>query len=215
MFIRETIKSKKGKKYVQHQLVKSIRTPNGPRQSLLLNLGFLDLPRDKWKELANTIESELHGQQRLFSTNSEIEKLARHYAKVIINERLNKESEEVECGQEKAEPLYETVDINSISTSDSKTIGAEHLVTSSMQEYNVDKILKNIKFTDNQIDYAKMLIVGRLVHPGSERETVRWIKENSAICELLKTDAKIYDNALHRASCLLSGYLVKAPFVMF
>jgi hypothetical protein len=57
MFIRETIKSKKGKKYVQHQLVESIRTPNGPRQRLLLNMGLLDLPKNQWKELANTIES--------------------------------------------------------------------------------------------------------------------------------------------------------------
>jgi len=48
-----------------------------------------------------------------------------------------------------------------------------------------------------------MLIAGRLAHPASERETVRWINENSTICELLKTDSKVYDNALHRTSCLL------------
>jgi hypothetical protein len=203
MFIRETVKSKKGKKYIQHQLVESIRTPNGPRQKLLLNMGFLDLARDQWKDLANTIESELHGQQSLFSINLEIEKLAKHYARVIIKERLNKESEiiERESGKEKFE--YETVDINSVSTSDSRTIGVEHVVTSSMQEYNLDRILKKLKFTDHQIDYAKMLIAGRLAHPASERETVRWINENSAICELLKTDSKVYDNALHRESGLL------------
>jgi hypothetical protein len=59
MFIREKTKTVKGKKYVQHQLIESIRTPAGPRQRLVLNLGFLDLQRDKWKELANTIESEI------------------------------------------------------------------------------------------------------------------------------------------------------------
>ena len=205
MFIRETIKSKKGKKYVQHQLVESIRTPNGPRQNLLLNLGFLDLPRDQWKELANTIESELHGHQSLFSQNSEIEKLAKHYASVIIKEKLNKESEKVEGQRDKTESksLFETVDINSVSTSDSRSIGVEHVVASSMQEYNLDKVLKKLKFNENQIDYARLLIAGRLAHPASERETVRWINENSAIRELLKTDAKVYDNALHRTSCLL------------
>ena len=153
MFIRETVKSQKGKKYVQHQLVESIRTPNGPRQKLLLNLGFLDLPRDKWKELANTIESELHGQLNLFSTNPEIEKLAGHYARVIIKERLNKESLKIGKEQDKAKALYVTVDINSVSSSDGKTIGAEHVVTSSMQEYNLDKVFKKLKFSDNQIDW--------------------------------------------------------------
>lgn len=205
MFIRKTIKSKNGKKYVQHQLVESIRTPNGPRQNLLLNLGFLDLPRDQWKELANTIESELHGQQSLFSQNPEIEKLARHYVRVIIKEKLNKESERVEGQRDKteSESLFETVDINSVSTSDSRSIGVEHVVASSMQEYNLDKVLKKLEFNEKQIDYARLLIAGRLAHPASERETVRWINENSAICELLKTDTKVYDNALHRTSFLL------------
>lgn len=203
MFIRETAKSQKGKKYVQHQLVESIRTPNGPRQRLLLNLGFLDLQRDQWKELANTIESELCGEQSLFPVNPEVEKLARHYAGVIIKERLNKESEKIEQEPDTEESEYETVDINSVSTSDARTIGIEHVVSSSMQEYNLDKVLKKLKFTDNQIDYAKMLIAGRLAHPASERETVRWINENSAMRELLKTDSKVYDNALHRTSCLL------------
>ncbi|OQY12912.1 MAG: hypothetical protein B6I31_02220, partial [Desulfobacteraceae bacterium 4572_19] len=67
MFIRESTKFKKNKKYIQHQLVESIRTPNGPRQKLILNLGILDIPKDKWKELANTIESELHKEILLFS----------------------------------------------------------------------------------------------------------------------------------------------------
>ncbi|MCP4551864.1 MAG: IS1634 family transposase, partial [Bacteroidetes bacterium] len=95
------------------------------------------------------------------------------------------------------------VDINSVSTSDSRTIGAEHLVTSSMQQYELDKIFKKLKFSDSQIDYAKILIAGRLVHPGSERETVRWVNESSAICELLNAKVKVYDNALHRTACLL------------
>ena len=204
MFIRETVKSKKGKKYTQHQLVESIRTPNGPRQRLLLNLGTIDLPREQWKELANEIESEIHGQKSLFPTDPEIKKLAKHYARVIIKDRLNQESEKIEEGHDdKTGAEYETVDINSVSTSDCRTIGAEHVVNSSMQEYRLDRILRKLNFTDRQIDYSKMLIAGRLIHPASERETVRWITENSAMCELLKTDSKVYDNALHRTSCLL------------
>ncbi|MDB4303542.1 hypothetical protein N9934_01960 [Desulfosarcina sp.] len=47
MFIREKSKTVKGKKYIQHQLIESIRTPARPRQRLVLNLGFLDLHPDK------------------------------------------------------------------------------------------------------------------------------------------------------------------------
>lgn len=198
MFIRETVKSKKGKKYIQHQLVESVRTPNGPRQVLVLNLGFLDLPRDQWKELANTIESRLHKQARLFLSSPQIESLAGHYAEVIVRQRLLDAKEVAPVS-----PVYESVDIDSVETTDVKTIGAEHVVVSSLQEYGVEKILKSLDFSDKEIDYAKMLIVGRLVHPASERETARWINENSALCELMGTQTLVYDNALHRSACLL------------
>src|SRR5210317_36429 len=116
MFIREKSKTVKGKKYIQHQLIESIRTPAGPRQRVVLNLGVLDLHPDKWKALANTIESEVHKQPALFVTDPQIEKLARHYAKVIIREKLNKESERA-ASDKAADRLsadYQSVDVNSV-----------------------------------------------------------------------------------------------------
>jgi transposase len=199
MFIRETVKSKKGKKYIQHQLVESIRTPFGPRQSLLLNLGFLDLPRDKWKELANTIESELHKQKRMFPADAQVEALARHFAEVIVKQKLYQAKET----RVVTTPVYETVDIESVATTDVKTIGPEHIAVGSIREYEFDRVLKEIGFTGKEIDYAKLLVVGRLVHPASELETARWINENSAVCELIGTDVPVYDIVLHRNACLL------------
>lgn len=205
MFIREKRKTAKGREYVQHQLIESIRTPQGPRQRLVLNLGFLDLPQDKWKELANTIESEIHKQPRLFIADPEIEKLAKHYAKVVIREKLNKEHERATSnnGQEKVCADYQAVDVNSVSTSGARKIGAEHAVLAQMKEYKFDKILKDIGFNDNQVTYAKILIAGRLVHPSSERETARWANEDSAIVEMLQRKINVYDTALHRTAVLI------------
>ncbi|HKJ80115.1 MAG TPA: IS1634 family transposase [Prolixibacteraceae bacterium] len=205
MFIREKSKTVKGKKYIQHQLIESIRTPAGPRQQLVLNLGFLDLHPDKWKELANTIESEVHKQPRLFVTDPQIEKLARHYAKVIIREKLNKESERA-ASDKTADRLsadYQSVDVNSVSSSEARKIGAEHVVLAQMSEYKFDKMLKELGFTENQLNYAKILIAGRLVNPSSERETARWANEDSAILELLQAKINVYDTALHRTAVLL------------
>ncbi|MCP4345475.1 MAG: IS1634 family transposase [Desulfobacterales bacterium] len=202
MFIREAVKNVKGKKYIQHHLIESVRTPLGPRQKPVLNLGCISLNKDKWKDLANAIESELHKQPRLFPAEPEIEKPARYYAKIIVKERLNKEAGK----KDKAEvnkPQYETVDINSLSASDARRIGAEHVALSQMKEYNIDKILKELGFNSNETNYAKMLIAGRLIHPASERETARWVNEDSGIKELLQTDINVYDNALHRTAVLL------------
>ena len=77
------------------------------------------------------------------------------------------------------------------------------MVVSQMDEYGFDKILKALNFTEKQIVYARMLIVGRMVHPGSERETVRWLCETSGVGELLDPQVKVYDTALHRAAVLL------------
>jgi len=205
MFIREKSKTVKGKKYIQHQLIESIRTPAGPRQRLVLNLGFVDLHPDQWKELANTIESEVHKQSRLFVTDPQIEKLAKHYAKVIVREKLNKESERAasDNGADRLSADYQSVDVNSVSSSDARKIGAEHVVLAQMREYKFDKMLKQFGFTANQINYAKILIAGRLVHPSSERETGRWANEDSAILELLQSNINVYDTALHRTAVLL------------
>jgi hypothetical protein len=209
MFIRKTIKSKKGKEYIQHQLVESVRTPLGPRQRIVLNLGFIDLPQERWKELANVIESEIHKEKRLFTSDIEIENLARHYAKIIIKDRIQNQAEINKSDNKtisKTEPAYESVDINSVSASDVKTIGAEHIIVEALKAYQFDSILRDLSFSNNEIDYAKMLIAGRLVHPGSERETARWINENSALSELLESEVMVYDNALHRTACLMMDH---------
>jgi transposase len=205
MFIREKSKTVKGKKYIQHQLIESIRTPAGPRQRLVLNLGFVDLHPDKWKELANTIESEVHKQSRLFVTDPQIEKLAQHYAKVIVRENLNKASERAasDNAADRLSADYQSVNVNSVSSSDARKIGAEHVVLAQMREYKFDKMLTQLGFTDNQINYATILIAGRLVHPSSERETARWANEDSAILELLQSNINVYDTALHRTAVLL------------
>ena len=206
MFIREKARKSKGKKrYIQHQLIESIRTSAGPRQQIVLNLGHLHLPEEKWKELANCIEELLTNQRSLLPQDPEIEAKARHYANQIRQERLARAQESVDSKEAavREDGQYEQVDISSLITNDAKTIGAEHVAISQMDEYGFDKILKGLNFTQKQIVYAKMLIVGRMVHPGSERDTVRWLCETSAVGELLGSRVKVYDKALHRTAVLL------------
>jgi len=42
--------------------MESYRTERGPRQRTVLNLGKLDLPKEKWKMLADSIEAKITGQ---------------------------------------------------------------------------------------------------------------------------------------------------------
>ncbi|MDB4303543.1 hypothetical protein N9934_01965 [Desulfosarcina sp.] len=120
-------------------------------------------------------------------------------------QKLNKESEKAasDNAPDRLSADFQTVDVNSVSSSEARKIGVEHVVLAQMREYKLDKMLKELGFTDSQLNYAKILIVGRLVHPSSERETARWANEDSAILELLQAKINVYDTALHRTAALL------------
>lgn len=213
MFIRRKIKILKGQSYEQHQLLKSVRTDRGPRQEVVLNMGALDLPKHQWKDLADAIEDQLNNQAPFYFEEgcSEVEKLAAHFAQMIVSKSLNGKREEKEDntdaspGEPSPGPVvdYQKVDINSVKTSESKSIGAEYVITEQMSRYGFDKILQRLDFSGKQIDYAKHLIIGRAVHPSSERELVRWINADSALMELIGSTELVYDNALHRTAVQL------------
>lgn len=225
MFIRE-IKKKFTKgdasyEYIQHRLVESVRTEHGPRQRTVLNLGTLTIPSDQHKLLADLIENYIRSTQEslaLFDeeTPQELIGLARHFADVIIQKRLNaagksqdkQSAPNAQLVPDKPEPVYETIDTNSIITSDSRSIGAEHIALTHLKELGLLKILQECSFTENEQKIAAAQICARMVHPASERETARWLRNSSALSELLGADfSHISDQTLHRISDKLMVHL--------
>ena len=95
MFIRAKEKKNKNsnKIYYTHRLVESIRTEQGPRQRTLLNLGTLDLEQEQWKPLANRIEELLVGQRRLTLLDENIEALAQHFTKLLVQKKMAENNE--------------------------------------------------------------------------------------------------------------------------
>ena len=85
MYIKRVTKSNRGSRrlYQYLHLVENVRTENGPRQRLILNLGTLDLAPERYKDLANCIEATLTGQQQMFSSDPHLLKLARKAADKI------------------------------------------------------------------------------------------------------------------------------------
>ncbi|MBE7548499.1 MAG: hypothetical protein HS127_15630 [Planctomycetia bacterium] len=89
-------------------LIESIRTPSGPRQQIVLNLGQLSLPEEKWKTLANCIEGFFSKSKTLFPQDPEIEAKARHYASQIRQERLDRAQERITGGESAGKNLLNT-----------------------------------------------------------------------------------------------------------
>jgi transposase len=166
----------------------------------VLDLGQLELPKEKWKLLANRIEEITSGaSRRLFPVEPEIEALAQHYASVLLKNRLKEKK-----SAEKKEPRYETVDVDSINSEKPLAIGGEYAVLEMMKKLQLTDILSQIGMTEKQIQLAQLLVCGRAVHPSSERELKRYAEHDSAFGPLIGVEPfKIGHNSLYQVSDIL------------
>lgn len=211
MFIREIRKKlTKGNstyEYIQHRLVESVRTPNGPRQRTVLNLGQLTIAPEHFKAFADLIEGILLSshQPSLFSElPEEVSGLAHHFAQIIAQKRLQKSNQTSATPAKKTlqdDPHYEEIDINSVITTNSRSIGVEHIALHHFKELDMFSILSSCSFTEKEQALAAAQICARMAHPASERETARWLRNDSALSELLGADfSHISDQMLHRVA---------------
>jgi len=100
---------------------------------------------------------------------------------------------------EKDEAEYETVDIKSLSNSQKRNIGAEYVGLSMYKRLGLNQLFKRLGFSKRESDITALSIIGRLVHPGSERRTRKWAQHLSGLDELLGTDfSQLSNNALYR-----------------
>lgn len=197
MFIREIVKKNPGypKPFVYHRLIEAVRTPKGPRQTVLLNLGAVDIPREEWKTLANRIEEILTGQKSFVPPPPHLETLAWHYASMLRQKEMSS------MPTASPEPAWETIDMNSMNSSVFRSIGGEMVGNWAFEKLGFPGLLTDLGLNKKQLDQAALLIIGRLLHPNSERETALWGQYLSALGELLGADYQhLTNNALYRLS---------------
>lgn len=184
MFIRRTACSKYGvKQYFTYRLVENVRTGNGTSQRIVLNLGSdFSFPKESWRSLAKRIEEILYGQQPLFASPDDIEVAAQQYAAKIIRkqEDINVDNKEVS--------QYYSIDIESLETSRPRSVSVEHVAYETVKEMGLEQKLTELGLTRPQRDAALGTIIGRMVHPGSELATHRWLQNQSGLDELIGSD---------------------------
>jgi transposase len=192
MYIRSvTLKNKKsGETYTAYRLVESFRNAQGNvRQQVLLNLkADFSVPKENWAILANRIEEIRNAQASLFDLEISLENEAQRIAKLVI-QRLSCTTAMLPLSSKTTlDTDYQTVDLNSMQHQHIRKIGGEHVGYHAAKQLELDLILKELGFNQKQIYLALGSIIGRLVHPGSELSTHRYLKEHSALDELLETD---------------------------
>jgi transposase len=186
MFIRETeTKNRKTKAvYKTHKLVENYRTEKGTRQRVIMSLGTLTLPRNRWRELAALLESRISGQQSFIEEDKVIAEIAdeslRHNK--FIKRHRNEKTITV------ANANMQVVDLNSVSTTTYRSLGPELIANTFWDKLGFDSVLKECGFDSKQISIAKAVILGRLINPQSELATWKWFQSQTSLIEMTCVD---------------------------
>lgn len=196
------INPKNGELSGYYRLIESYRDVSGEvRKKTILSPGFLDdLSGDELCLIQNRLTQKVMGIEPTLFSAFDCEKVRhyidRFYAQIISEKKLDSLYYE----KTDAENL---VYLDSIKNKKVREVGAEWLSLQALQQLKIDAFLRNKGWSDTQVNLALTQIISRAVYPASELKTSKWIKENSAVCELTSypvhqiTKDKLYTSSLH------------------
>ena len=202
MFIRRTLTRRTGgQDYHSHRLVHSERDGAKVRQRTLLNLGSdFDLPKEAWPELCRRIDEILNGQAPLIDdTPAAVEEEAQRIAAQLLARGRAGDAEAVR------DPV--SVDVASLELTRPRSVGVEQVGLWAVERLGLMELLCTLGINASLCTAAVASIVARLGYPASERATHAWLRERSALGELLGVDFETMGAMqLYRASDALVAH---------
>ena len=207
MFIRRTKTRTVGTQdhYFTFRLVKSVRLGDKVRQRTLLNLGaHFDLPPAQWPLLYQRLDDLLAGQATLMDYPEAVE----DHAQRIVAQLISRQAEtNIDADDTSSAGELHRVDVDSLQLVRPRTVGVEHVALWAMQQVGLPALLAQLGLNSRQQAAAVASIIGRLAAPGSERATHRWLRDTSALGDLLDVDFENYSlMQLYRASDALMAH---------
>lgn len=177
-----------------YRLVESYRNIEGRVcHRTLLNVGFLP---GTTVEQRNKTQSHLNDcvqkRQNLFVESDEV-------VKQLVEQLWNRLLEEKCVDMENA---HRMINADTMRHRNVREVGSEWIGYTTWNQLQLTEFLSSQGWTEEQIQLAATQVIGRAVYPASELKTSRWIKENSAVCELTGYDMekitkdKLYESAL-------------------
>ncbi len=163
-----------------YRLVESYRNATGRVcHRTILNVGFLEdeLTPEQLNIIARSLTDIYEKKQSIFEQSDPlIQKwVTLLWSRIVEGKRLDLSLYDADSRM---------IAADTIEHSNVREIGAEWMCYNTWQELGIDKVLEDNDFSELEIQLAQTQVISRAVHPASELATAKWIKENSAICEL-------------------------------
>ena len=181
MFFRRTkaANGPDGKSYYTYRLVENQRVATKIRQKTVLNLGAnWDVPQFDWKTVAQRVEAIQQGQISCFEYHQHVESAAHSIVNRLWARDLN--------GDKLTTGSVVTVDLDTMKHTDVRSVGCERLCLQVLEDLQLGRTLEELGMSELDTRRALALVAAKMIHPANERETSRWIKDNSILPELLE-----------------------------
>jgi len=173
MFIKPTKKKVGDKTYVNHVLVESVATPNGPRHRVVCSLGRLaPAPAEEWLALAHKLETALTGQPPLVR-DARVDALV---AKAQAARRV---------GRQSAGPSdLVAVHTDQVTTENHREAGPVHTGHQLWQTLGMGEVLAGAGLSERTRVLTELMTLNRLVCPLSEHAMPDWVRR-TALADIL------------------------------
>ena len=162
----------------------------------LLNIGFWeDATQVQKDKVVDHLNEKYKNELDLFE---ETDKQVVEWVKRFWKEMIAKKTIDRKTMEEK----HRLVKVNTIKHKEAKEIGTEWICANTWHQLKLTELFENIGWSKEKVQLAMTQVISRAVYPGSELATSKWIKENSAICDITGYDVnkitkdKLYQSAL-------------------
>jgi len=188
VFIKRTSRRVGGKTYVNHLLVESIATPEGPRHRTICSLGSLaPAPKAQWRGLAQKLSSALGGQTT-FLPDPAVEAVAAR-----ARPPRGRPRPAAAVGTDVV-----AVHTDQVETEEHREAGPVHVGHQMWRALELDRTLEAAGLSVRARLLTELMTLNRLVHPASEHAMPDWIRR-TALADILGADfSTLSDEALYR-----------------
>ena len=162
----------------------------------LLNIGFWPDATSEQKDKVVTLLNERYKNElSLFEQTDEqvLEWVNRFWNEMIAKKTIDRTA---------MEQKHRLVKVNTIQHKEAREIGTEWICFNTWHQLKLTDLLEQLGWAEEKIQLAMTQVISRAVYSGSELATSKWIKDNSAICDITGytvntiTKDKLYQSAL-------------------
>jgi hypothetical protein len=162
----------------------------------LLNIGFwTDATSAQKDKIVDHLNERYKNELALFEETDEqvVEWVNRFWKEMIAKKTIDRKT---------MEEKHRLVQVNTIKHKEAKEIGTEWICANTWHQLKLTELFESLGWSEEKIQLAMTQVISRAVYPGSELATGKWIKENSAVCDITGYDVnkitkdKLYQSAL-------------------